>query len=76
MNQLPVRALAIDPVDPQHIWAGIEVDGVRHSKEGGNTWEVVTSGVNDPDIHNLAITAGLPKTLWVLPTFDDSGSLK
>ena len=61
-----VTALVVDPVDHQHIWAGIEVDGVRHSKDGGNTWEVVTSGVTDPDIHNLAITAGPPKTLLTI----------
>jgi photosystem II stability/assembly factor-like uncharacterized protein len=56
----------VDPVDRQHIWAGLEVDGVRHSKDGGKTWEVVTSGVTDPDIHNLAITVGPPKTLLII----------
>lgn len=58
-----VTALVVDPVDHQHIWAGLEVDGVRHSKDGGKSWEAVTSGVTDPDIHNLAITVGPPKTL-------------
>jgi len=61
-----VTALLVDPIDHQHIWAGVEVDGVRHSKDGGNTWEVVTGGVNDPDIHNLAITVGPPKTLLTI----------
>ena len=61
-----VTALVVDPVDHQHIWAGLEVDGVRHSKDGGKTWEVVTSGVADPDIHNLAITVGPPKTLLTI----------
>jgi hypothetical protein len=61
-----VTALLVDPVDHQHIWAGIEVDGVRHSKDGGDTWEVVTSGITDPDIHNLAITVGPPKTLLTI----------
>ena len=61
-----VTALLVDPVDHQHIWAGVEVDGVRHSKDGGDTWEVVTGGVTDPDIHNLAITVGPPKTLLTI----------
>ena len=61
-----VTALVVDPVDHEHIWAGLEVDGVRHSKDGGTTWEVVTSGVTDPDIHNLAITVGPPKTLLTI----------
>ena len=60
---MPWRSL---PVDHQHIWAGLEVDGVRHSKDGGKAWEVVTSGVTDPDIHNLAITVGPPKTLLTI----------
>ena len=61
-----VTALVVDPVDHQHIWAGLEVDGVRRSQDGGKTWEVVTSGVTDPDIHNLAITVGPPKTLLTI----------
>jgi hypothetical protein len=67
-----VTALVVDPVDHQHIWAGLEVDGVRHSKDGGKTWEVVTSGVTDPDIHNLAIAVRPPKTLLTItqPQYD------
>jgi photosystem II stability/assembly factor-like uncharacterized protein len=61
-----VTALVVDPVDPNNIWAGIEVDGVRRSKDGGDTWEVVTGGITDPDIHNLAITLGPPKTLLTI----------
>ena len=61
-----VTALVVDPVDPNNIWAGIEVDGVRRSKDGGDTWEVVTGGITDPDIHNLAITVGPPKTLLTI----------
>jgi len=33
-----VTAIAIDPTDDRHVWAGIEVDGVRHSTDGGDTW--------------------------------------
>ena len=61
-----VTALVVDPVDSKNIWAGIEVDGVRHSKDGGDTWQTVTSGINDPDIHDLAITLGPPKTLLTI----------
>ncbi|MGH8056150.1 MAG: WD40/YVTN/BNR-like repeat-containing protein, partial [Candidatus Entotheonellia bacterium] len=53
-----VTAIAIDPVDHRRVWAGIEVDGVRRSLDGGDTWETITSGVSDPDIHNVAISAG------------------
>ena len=61
-----VTALVVDPVEPQNIWAGIEVDGVRRSRDGGDTWDTVTGGISDPDIHNLAITVGPPKTLLTI----------
>ncbi len=56
----------VDPVAHNNVWAGIEVDGVRHSKDGGDTWEVVKEGVTDPDIHNYTITVGPPKTLLTI----------
>ena len=34
-----VTALLVDPEDHGSIWAGIEVDGVRHSADGGDTWK-------------------------------------
>ena len=61
-----VTALMVDPADHNQVWAGVEVDGVRHSKDGGDTWESVNGGLNDPDIHNLAITLGPPKTLLTI----------
>lgn len=61
-----VTAIAIDPVDHRRVWAGIEVDGVRRSLDGGDTWEAITSGVKDPDIHNLAISTGPQKRVWVI----------
>jgi hypothetical protein len=61
-----VTALMVDPNDHQHIWASVDVDVVRHNTDGGDTWEVVTRGVTDPDIHYLAITAGPPKTLLTI----------
>jgi photosystem II stability/assembly factor-like uncharacterized protein len=61
-----VTAILIDPLDPQRIWAGIEVDGVRRSTDGGETWEAMTTGVKDPDIHNLAISPGSQKKVCVI----------
>ena len=61
-----VTALLVDPAAHNNVWAGIEVDGVRRSRDGGDTWEVVNGGLTDPDIHNLAITVGPPKTLLTI----------
>lgn len=53
-----VTALTVDPRDRRIIWAGVEVDGVRRSLDGGETWTRVAGGLDDPDIHDVAIRAG------------------
>ena len=58
-------AIAIDPVKPNHIWAGLEVDGARHSSDGGETWSLVEI-TGRKDIHNVAIAAGPPKTVFIM----------
>jgi hypothetical protein len=34
-----VTALQIDPLDPETIWLGAERDGMRCSRDGGDTWQ-------------------------------------
>ena len=58
-----VTALEIDPTDHNIIWAGIEVDGVQRSLDGGDTWTRITGGLNDPDIHGMAVSTASPKTV-------------
>ena len=58
-----VTALEVDPSDHNIVWAGIEVDGVRRSLDGGNTWARINGGLNDPDIHGMAVSVGQPKTV-------------
>jgi photosystem II stability/assembly factor-like uncharacterized protein len=55
-----VTALTVDPADHSIVWAGVEVDGVRRSLDGGETWSRITEGIDDPDIHDVttAVTAG------------------
>ena len=50
-----VTALTVDPADHRIIWAGVEVDGVRRSLDGGETWTRISGGLNDPDIHDMAV---------------------
>ncbi len=58
--------LAVDPHDQDRIWAGIEVDGVRSSEDGGQTWRDVNGAISNKDVHSLAITAGPPKSVIVI----------
>jgi photosystem II stability/assembly factor-like uncharacterized protein len=50
-----VTALSVDPSDRRIVWAGVEVDGVRRSLDGGETWTRVAGGLDDPDIHDVAV---------------------
>ena len=63
-----VTALVVDPSNPKTIWAGVEVDGVRRSLDGGDTWTRITEGVPDPDIHDVTINLnGSRKVLTTTP---------
>jgi photosystem II stability/assembly factor-like uncharacterized protein len=52
-----VTALAVDPQDSRIVWAGVEVDGVRRSLDGGDSWSRVAGGLDDPDIHDVMVRA-------------------
>ena len=55
-----ITALTVDPADSHIVWAGVEVDGVRRSLDGGETWMRITGGLNDPDIHDVAVRPAVP----------------
>ena len=59
------NGIAVDPVQPKNIWVSLEVDGARHSSDGGETWELVEV-TGRKDIHNVAVTAGPPKTVFIM----------
>ena len=60
-----VTGIAVDPVEPKNIWMSLEVDGARHSSDGGETWTLVEP-TGHKDIHNVAVTAGPPKTVFIM----------
>jgi photosystem II stability/assembly factor-like uncharacterized protein len=56
-----VTALVVDPLDHKFVWAGVEVDGVRVSRDGGDTWTRPSGGLMDePDIHDIKPLPGKP----------------
>jgi photosystem II stability/assembly factor-like uncharacterized protein len=65
-----VTGIAVDPLDRHHIWVGIEVDGARHSTDGGDTWTAVNGAIPNPDVHNVAVAGGPPKTVFVVVNND------
>ena len=65
-----VTGIAIDPTDRKDIWVGLEVDGVRRSRDGGDTWQTINGAIPNPDVHNVAVAAGPPKTVVVVVNND------
>ena len=65
-----VTAIAIDPINRNNIWVGLEVDGVRVSRDRGETWSDGNVTVNQGDVHNLVVSAGPPKTVIVVGNRD------
>lgn len=43
------------PDDPNLLWAGVEIDGVHQSRDGGCTWQAIGSGLSSRDIHALVV---------------------
>jgi photosystem II stability/assembly factor-like uncharacterized protein len=53
-----VTAIVSDPNHPDHLWAGVEIDGLHHSTDGGRTWHAVGEGLSSRDIHAVAVVGG------------------
>jgi photosystem II stability/assembly factor-like uncharacterized protein len=65
-----VTGIAIDPTNHRNVWVGLEVDGVRYSNDGGDTWASVNGSIPNPDVHNVAVSSGPPKTVFVVVNND------
>jgi photosystem II stability/assembly factor-like uncharacterized protein len=48
--------ILLDPVDPRLGWAGVELDSVWRTTDGGKTWRQTKNGLASEDIHGLAVT--------------------
>lgn len=50
-----VTTLRADPIEQDRLWAGVEIDGVWTSRDGGKSWQRVGQGLSSADIHGLVI---------------------
>src|SRR5262249_46079563 len=55
IGQAFVTRVLVDPDHPRTLWAGVEIDGVFRSDDGGDSWRRVVQGLHDPDVHDMAI---------------------
>ena len=58
--------IAVDPTDARQVWVGLEVDGVRQSRDGGETWQRPDGPIENQDVHAVLVVAGPPKTVFVV----------
>ena len=65
-----VTGIAVDPMTHNDVWVGLEVDGLRHSSDSGDTWETINGAIPNPDVHNVAVAGGPPKTVVVVVNND------
>ena len=64
--------MIVDPRDNRTIWAGIEVDGVYKSLDGGDNWLHMPDLGEDPfhgDIHGMAIKPGSTTSVYCTSPF-------
>jgi hypothetical protein len=61
---LTVNSLAIDPDDPDILYAGTFGGGVFKSTDGGNSWIAVNTGLTNSYILSLAIDPVNPNILY------------
>ena len=67
-----VTTLKADPEDTQVVWAGVEIDGIHRSTDGGATWQRYSgSGLISQDIHDLALWSAGGKKLLLAATNAD-----
>ncbi len=50
-----VTTIVTDPDNPDLAWAGVEIDGVHASRDGGRTWAPIGAGLSSRDIHALVV---------------------
>ena len=64
--------MIVDQRDHHIVWAGIEVDGVYQSRDGGDTWSHLPALGPDPfhgDIHGLAVRPGSQSAVYATSPF-------
>jgi photosystem II stability/assembly factor-like uncharacterized protein len=51
-----VTGFAADPQQPEHVWVGVEIDGLHESQDGGRSWQQIGTGLTSQDLHGLLVT--------------------
>ena len=60
-----IYSLAIDPVTPATLYAGVDGGGVFKTTDGGWNWDTANNGLTSVNVQSLAIDPKTPTTLYV-----------
>jgi photosystem II stability/assembly factor-like uncharacterized protein len=67
-----VTTITVDPDNADRLWAGVEIDGVHLSEDGGRSWTPIDEGLTSRDIHALAVApAGAGRKRLLATTNND-----
>jgi len=67
-----VTTLEADPDDERVFWAGVEIDGLHRSTDGGRTWQRLPgAGLLSQDIHDLLFLRDGPRRVILAATNAD-----
>jgi photosystem II stability/assembly factor-like uncharacterized protein len=66
-----VRDIAVDPKDPNTLYAALQVGYILKSTDGGASWKLLDKDF-DCDVHTMAIHPGRPKTMLIATGGHDS----
>ena len=50
-----VTQVIFDPDDDATLWAGVEIDAIHRSRDGGQHWQRLDQGLVSGDIHSVAV---------------------
>jgi photosystem II stability/assembly factor-like uncharacterized protein len=53
----PIGAIAIDPTQPEVVYAGSWFSGVFLSEDAGQTWRLINNGLRTRSVRTLAISS-------------------
>lgn len=60
-----IECLAIDPLNPEIVYAGCDVGGVFKSYDGGKKWLILNNGLENDFVRDICIDPKNPDTIYV-----------
>ena len=65
-----VIGIAVDPSEPENVYASIEVGGLLASRDGGETWDSITNGLyrenHTVDLHGVQVSPAAPGHIFII----------